>query len=178
MKNSRRIATWFHFEVSGASFQALHFQRDFSATNLRLWTLFMNACINGHKNIIKLLLRRKIIDLIGKVTRGWTPYMNACINGHKDVIKSLLIQKKNIDLNGKDKDGLNIGLYIALHKFNFYHSGNSEVNMDFFSLSKSGIAGTNASSSLTSANSRCESFNLSLRKYPPKHQHGLFFIKN
>ena len=66
-------------------------------------TALMWACFNGHKGVVKLLLKHsERIELNASTNSGWTAFMEACHDGHKDVVQLLLDHSdSNIDLNAR-----------------------------------------------------------------------------
>ena len=52
----------------------------------------MVACLNGHKDVVKLLLDHSEtnIDLNMEANYGMTAFIVACKNGHKDVVQLFL----------------------------------------------------------------------------------------
>ena len=65
---------------------------DFNAKDRLGLTPFMKPCINGHKEVVKILFGHsdsKTTDLNAKGIQGLTPFIKACINGHKEVVKLL-----------------------------------------------------------------------------------------
>ena len=64
------------------------------------WTAFMEACYNGHKDVVKLFLEHsERIDLNARDNFGETAFMIACQYGDKDVVKLLLKYSKVVDIN-------------------------------------------------------------------------------
>jgi len=64
-------------------------------------TSFHIACLNGHIEIVKLLLNNRI-DINKADDDGWTPFHSACSNGYIEILK-LLLNDKRVDLNKEDK---------------------------------------------------------------------------
>ena len=70
------------------------------------YTPFMEACENGHKNVVKLFLdHSERIDFNTKGKFGNTAFMSACSNGRRVVVKLLLSNSEIIDLNARDDIG-------------------------------------------------------------------------
>ena len=67
-----------------------------NTVNVDGWTTLMVACINGHKDVVQLLLHdsERNIDLNARNNRGWTALMIACLNEHTDVVQLLLDNSK------------------------------------------------------------------------------------
>ena len=70
------------------------------------WTALHWAAMNGHKDVVALLLDRMDPDLIAaKDNDGWTALHCAAMNGHKDVV-ALLLDRMDPDLiAATDNDG-------------------------------------------------------------------------
>ena len=82
---------------------------DLNARDAYGFTAFMNACINGHKDVVKLLLDHSDnnIDVNATDNAGWTAFMYACSYGKIEVVKLLLDHSdNNIDLNATDNAGM------------------------------------------------------------------------
>ena len=81
---------------------------DINAIDQSGGTAFMWACLNGHKDVVQLLLdnSEKNIDLNARRASGCTALMYACIYGRKDVVKLILDNSdRNIDLNARCDGG-------------------------------------------------------------------------
>ena len=62
---------------------------------------FSWACIEGHTNVVKLLLDNSDgkVDLNARALQGQTGFMNACSYGHIDVVKLCLDYSEVLDVN-------------------------------------------------------------------------------
>ena len=62
------------------------------------------AAMEGHEDVVKLLLNRHDVDVNHKDSDGYTPLFLATTGGHKAVIETL-INREDTDLNSKDRHG-------------------------------------------------------------------------
>merc|ERR1712062_396219 len=84
---------------------------DINATDQSGGTAFMWACLNGHKDVVKLLMdhsANKSIQMNARDQDGMTAFMHACKNGRKDVVELFLnesVYSKHLELNTRDNNG-------------------------------------------------------------------------
>ena len=81
----------------------------------------MLACINGNKDVVKLLLNHpnSNIELNTRGFSGETALMFACREGHKDIVEILLEHPNRFDLNAKDRYGSTALKYAELTEARF-----------------------------------------------------------
>ncbi|KAL6628018.1 ankyrin [Neocallimastix sp. 'constans'] len=79
-------------------------------------TALINAAFNQNKDIVKLLLGRKDIDVNLKNKNGETALILAISNQNKDIVK-LLLNRKDVDINAQDNFG-RTGLTVAMFQQN------------------------------------------------------------
>ena len=73
----------------------------------------MFAFVNGHKDVVQLLLdHSEGIELNARDNSGLTALILACRKGHKDVVQMLLNHSNRINMNARDNEG-NTALMIA-----------------------------------------------------------------
>ena len=65
---------------------------------------FIEACYNGHAEIVTLLLKDSRIDVNTANNDGKTGFTLACEKGHREII-SLLLQDFRVNINKRDNDG-------------------------------------------------------------------------
>lgn len=80
--------------------------------------IFLNACRNGQKNIVQILLKKGGIDLNKRDAEGNTPLYYACLKGYRDIVILLLD-------NGADAAVTNNRSESPLHAA--ARSGNKEI---------------------------------------------------
>ena len=81
----------------------------------------MLACINGNKDVVKLLLNHpnSNIELNTRGFEGQTALMFACREGHKDIVEILLELPSRFDLNAKDRYGATALKYAEITEARF-----------------------------------------------------------
>ena len=93
---------------------------ELNATDQYGGTAFMWACLNGHKDVVQLLLNHpdKTIDLNARYDNGMTAFMLACNNGHKDVVKLLLKSSEIRSIDTSEPNNLSRDMkdFIDLHQ--------------------------------------------------------------
>ena len=65
---------------------------------------FIEACYNGHTEIVTLLLEDSRIDVNKGDNDGTTGFIYACSNGQREIV-SLLLEDSRIDVNKEDNTG-------------------------------------------------------------------------
>ena len=79
-------------------------------------TAFIWACLNEHKEVVKLLLDHvnSNIEVNARDSFGGTAFTRACKKGHKDIVQLFLNHSEpNIDLNAKDNSGWNASMHAS-----------------------------------------------------------------
>ena len=77
-------------------------QKQTDIHNINKWTSLMAASLNGHQQVVELLLKKKADPNIQN-NDGWTALMVASQNGHQQVVELLLKEKANPNI--QDNDG-------------------------------------------------------------------------
>ena len=61
---------------------------------------FLYACINGHFEIVKLLIENNSCKIEEKDYGGFNGFIHACLNGHYEIVKLLI--ENNFEINEKN----------------------------------------------------------------------------
>ena len=97
---------------------------DFKERGYRGCTLFHQACISSHPDIVKLFLKRALeldIDLNSPNDDGEQPFMTCLTFCHNTSLESikLLLEDERIDVNATDNQGLTVLLALYGHRRSF-----------------------------------------------------------
>jgi ankyrin repeat protein len=101
------LATAVQLLIEGKSDVKIDFKDNIAERTPLSW-----AAENGHKTVVKLLLKTEMVDVNLGDKDGRTPLLFAAKNGHEAVVK-LLLEMEKVDVNLGDKDGRTPLLFAA-----------------------------------------------------------------